>query len=235
MADRGATRVLGIIPARGGSKAVPRKNLRPLAGRPLLLYSIDAASQARSLDAYVVSTEDAEIAAVARSAGAPVSDRPPRLAGDDVMVIDVVLHVLDELRARDGRDPEIVVVLHPTSPFRTGADIDACVDLLRRTDAPAVITVSEVAEHPYWMHRLVDGRLEALFPDVNAAVPRQQLPVFVFDNGMVLAVRSEAARRDHLLEPPGTRAIVTDRLRSIDIDSPEDFRIAEAIAASELR
>src|SRR5438046_4510499 len=106
--------VLGIIPARGGSKGVPRKNLRPLAGRSLLLWSIGSAKQARSLDAYVVSTEDAEIAAVARAAGAMVFERPPELAADDVMVIDVVLHILDELRERDGRQPEIVVVLHPT-------------------------------------------------------------------------------------------------------------------------
>src|ERR671933_1940916 len=132
MSDRDV-RILGLIPARGGSKGIPGKNLAPLCGRPLLAWTVGAACAAGSLDRVVVSTDSDEIAAAARELGADVLERPAELARDDTPMRDVVLHALEEL----GR-PEVLALLQPTSPLRRAAHVDEAVALLRRSGADCV-------------------------------------------------------------------------------------------------
>ena len=152
--------VLGIIPARGGSKSVLGKNLHPLGGRPLIEHTIVSALAAKSLDRVIVSTDDPEIARVARAAGAEVPFmRPGELARDDTPDLPVFQHVLAALEEGEGYRPDVVVHLRPTQPFRTAAEIDAVVALMLESGADCVKSIRLVAEHPYKMYRLVGERL----------------------------------------------------------------------------
>src|SRR5688500_18096047 len=153
--------VLGIIPARAGSKGVPNKNLRPLAGRPLLAYAAEAARASGVIDRLVLSTDSKEIAAVGRQLGIEVPfERPTALARDDTPMVSVMQHALQEL-ADKGWHPDIVVLLQPTSPLRRGEQIRAAVTLLRESKADSVVTVVEVPRHlsPDFVMRVEDGRL----------------------------------------------------------------------------
>ena len=151
--------VLGVIPARGGSKAIPRKNLHPLGGEPLIAWTCRAAIGARTLTRTVVSTDDPEIAAAARRYGveAPFL-RPRHLAGDDTPTLPVVVHALDEL-AREGFVPDAVAILQPTSPFRRSEHIDAALTLLEATGADSVVTVVKV---PHQFNPVSVLRLDSL-------------------------------------------------------------------------
>src|SRR5918911_4592310 len=163
-------RVLGLIPARGGSKGIPGKNLAPLCGRPLVAWTIGAACAARSLDRVVVSTDSEEIAATARELGADVLERPAELARDGTPMRDVLLHALEEL----GR-PEVLVLLQPTSPLRRAEHVDGAVALLRETGADSVVSVAEVPHRyrPGPLMELEDGRLVPLGP---TPATRQEKP-----------------------------------------------------------
>lgn len=141
--------LLTCIPARGGSKGIPRKNIRPLAGKPLIGWTIDAAKQAACVNRIVVSTEDEEIATVARALGAEVPFmRPEELAADDTPGIEPVLHAIAQLPGFDW-----LLLLQPTSPLRTAADIEGIVDFCHSQQAPAAVSICEVAKHPYWMYQ----------------------------------------------------------------------------------
>ncbi len=157
-----ARHVLGVIPARGGSKSIPLKNIRPLNGMPLLAYTIQAAKQSTFLDRCVVSTDHADIAAVARAHGAEVIDRPAELATDQAPTEGALLQVLEVL-GRQGYRPEFVVTLEPTSPFRTTTLIDRCIaTAIEQQETDCVLTVTETRK---CYGRLVDGRFEYLFPN----------------------------------------------------------------------
>jgi CMP-N-acetylneuraminic acid synthetase len=137
--------VLAVIPARAGSKGIPGKNIRPLNGRPLLAYSVDAARESRTVTRVVVSTDDEEIARVAREAGAEVPFlRPAALAGDAVPMLDTLQQVVAALKSADAYCPDIIVLLQPTSPLRTAAHVDAAVTLLLETSADSVVSVVDV-------------------------------------------------------------------------------------------
>jgi CMP-N-acetylneuraminic acid synthetase len=226
--------VLAVIPARGGSKGLPGKNLRTVAGRTLVERAIDAAREASSVGRVVGSTDDPEIAAVMRAAGAEVpSLRPAELAADDTPDAPVFLHVLDELEAT-GYRPEIVVNVRPTAPLRNAADIDAAVAiLLERTDCQSVKSVCLVQEHPYKMWTIADGVLAPLLPAWHERVggevdvARQHLPAVHRSNGAVDAVRCGALRAAGTFHPGRVAAYVMDRTRSVDVDSADDLYVAE--------
>lgn len=219
--------VLAVVPARGGSKGVPRKNLRPLAGEPLLVHTLRAAQAARLLDAVVVSTEDAEIAAVARAAGAEVVDRPPALASDDARTEPVLLHAVDALVAAGRPEPEWVVTLEPTSPLRSAALIDRCVELALREQPGAVITVAET--------RAVLGRREGerFVPLVRGqARRRQEREPLYHESGTVYVTRTELLRRTgHVLAEP-LLSVVAPEEEAVDINTLVDFASAEALMRS---
>jgi len=187
--------VLALIPARGGSKSIPRKNLLLLAGRPLIAYSIEQALAARRITRTIVSTEDEEIAETARRYGAEVPfRRPAEFAGDLSPDIDVFRHALSWLAENEGYQPELVVHLRPTGPIRRVELIDQAIDLLRsHPEADALRSVSWPVQSPYKMWRIVDKYLEPLLqvdglPDTHS-MPRQILPEVYWQNGYVDVLR----------------------------------------------
>jgi CMP-N,N'-diacetyllegionaminic acid synthase len=209
--------VLGLIPARGGSKGIPRKNLAPLAGKSLLAWTVEAAHEARELTRVVVSTDDDEIAT---AAAADVLRRPAGLAADDTPMIDVIRHAVDELQ------PELVVLLQPTSPLRRSEHVDGAVQLLLETGADSVVSVVAVPHryNPDALMDLVDGRLVAR----GVARTRQaKAQVYARNGPAVLALRTERLGRD--LYDGDCRAYVMDERSSLDVDSPFDLELADLL------
>lgn len=222
--------ILGLIPARLNSKGIPRKSLAPLAGRPLVEYTFDAARASRALTRIVVSTDDADVAALARAQGIDVPFmRPSPLAGDDTPMLDVIRHAIGWLREAESYESAVVVLLQPTSPLRQGAHIDGAV--ARLVDAGADIAVSVVAvPHQYapeslmveqgsWLKPLIEGR---------PLLRRQDKPSYVARNGpAVLAARIPYVEAcTHLYEGRVTGYPMEARA-SIDIDVAGDLRDAE--------
>jgi CMP-N,N'-diacetyllegionaminic acid synthase len=218
-------RVLAVITARGGSKGVPAKNIRTLAGQPLLFWTIQAARQATRLDRFILSSDDAQIIRIAAEFGceAPFV-RPAELARDDT---PGVLPVLDALERVQGYD--VVVLLQPTSPLRSAADIDACVDLVVSSEAPACVSVTAVHEHPFWTYWLrPGGQLERVLQDDSARVSRrQELPPVYRPNGAVYVARIPWLRETQTFLAAGTLGYVMPFERSLDIDTASDFVHAE--------
>ncbi len=221
---------LAVIPARGGSKAIPRKNLRPLAGKPLLAWSVAAARSARLVDRVLVSTDDAEIAEAARAAGAEVPFlRPAELAGDTVHSVHAVLHALDCLEAQEGRVPKQIVMLLPTSPLRAAADLDRAIALLQDLGASSVISVTGSSPHGS-LRWLRDGRLVALQQEEERNFQRQDVESLYAVNGSIYVATTVALRKHGSFHIDGAIGSVMPKRRSIDINSLEDFAMAEALA-----
>jgi CMP-N,N'-diacetyllegionaminic acid synthase len=215
--------VLAVIPARGGSKGLPGKNIALLEGRPLIYYTIAAAQASQYIDRLVLSSDDDAIIATAQELGcdAPFR-RPAALATDTAPAIDVVLHALDELPGFD-----IVVLLQPTSPLRMAADIDDALARMQHTRAPACVSVCPVVESPFWMYRIgEDERLEPLI-EVSTA-RRQDLPPVWILNGAVYAADTAWLRQHRSFLSPFTVAHPMPRERSLDIDTGADFEAARA-------
>lgn len=229
-------KVLAVIPARGGSKGIPRKNIAPLGGKPLIAWTVSAAREAKGVTRVVVSTDDTEIANCARSAGAEVPFlRPANLAGDTVLALPVIAHALTELKNLEDWQPDVVVYLQPTSPFRRATDIDAALNLLRAD--PTADTVVSVVAVPHnlrpasLMKQLPDGSVEFTMPAEQRIFRRQEKgsSVLVARNGPALLVlRREVIERGRLY---GERilSLQMDYLRSLDIDEPLDLVIAEKL------
>lgn len=216
----GNRRVLALIPARGGSKGLPGKNIIRVGGRSLICWTIAAAKSARCVDRVVLSSDDEAIAACARNAGCDVPfRRPATLATDTAAMIDVVLHALDEVPGFD-----IVVLLQPTSPLRQAGDIDAACIALESGTAPACVSVSPVEQSPYWMCRLApNGRMVPLFDHESIATRRQDLPAVYALNGAVYAAETAWLRRTRTFVTSETVAHVMPTERSIDIDTAADL------------
>lgn len=225
-------KVLAVVPARGGSKGVPGKNVRPLVGRPLLAYTSDCIRASRRITRALLSSDDAEILAVGRQLGleAPFV-RPASLAGDHVPSADVALHALGHVEQEEGEVYDAVVLLEPTAPLRTAEDIDAALDALLASDADSVVSVCRVeAPHPGKMQVIEGGVLKPFMPDIwRDGIPRQKLFPVYFLNGAVYAVRREILQRTGSLWGARTLAYVMPPERSVNIDAALDFRIAEAL------
>ncbi|MDD5249250.1 MAG: acylneuraminate cytidylyltransferase family protein [Rhodocyclaceae bacterium] len=216
--------VLGIIPARGGSKGVLRKNIRAVAGKPLIAWTIEAAKKSEYIDRLVLSSEDAEIIRVANVWGCEVPFvRPVELAQDGTPGIAPVLHALDNLRGYD-----YVVLLQPTSPLRTTSEIDGCLALCEARGAPACVSVTEPAHHPQWMHT-VDAN-QHLKPLVeHSATRRQDLPTVYAVNGAVYVAQVSWLPDSRSFIGDGTLGYVMPPLHSLDIDVEEDLILAECL------
>lgn len=228
-ADRHKPTVLGIVPARGGSKGVPRKNVRPLAGRPLLDYTAAAAVGSGVCDRIVLSTEDAEIADAGRRAGLEVPFlRPTELAADDTAMLPVLQHVLEVL-ARDGWQPEIVLILQPTSPLRKPDHIRHAVERLADDQSDSVVSVVELPRHlsPDYVMRIADGRLHPFLPD-GARITRRQdaRPAYVRD-GTVYACWRKTIETFGNIYGNDCRPLLIDSRDSLSIDSMDDWHEAE--------
>ena len=225
--------VLGVIAARGGSKGLPRKNLLPLGGKPLIAHTIEAALGCPGLTRTVVSSEDAEILEAARAAGCPAPFvRPVELAGDRSSTVDVVLHALDWLAAHERITPGIAVLLPVTAPLRRAEHIAGAIEaLLGDPGAEAVVAVTEPDYPPYWMLAAEAGRLRWLFPEGAAVDHRQDLPRAYRPNGSIYAVRTEVLRAQRTFYPRATAPYAMPREASVNIDTEMDFRMAELLLA----
>lgn len=225
-------RVLGLVPARGGSKGVPAKNIRMLGDRPLLAYTAEAALTAENLDRVVLSTEDSAIAELGAALGLDVPFlRPPALAADDTPMIAVLQHALDALpEAFDA-----VCLLQPTSPFRRAGLVDRCIGLLGSSGADAVVTMLPVpVEHnPHWVYvRDPRGHLILATGESSPVARRQDLPPAFHRDGSVYVMRTAGIRRG---QPYGSHleAVVLEPDRHVNIDDLDDWARAEALLESE--
>ena len=216
-------KVLAVIPARGGSKGVPRKNVRLLGGKPLIAWSVLAAKGSRYIDRIIMSSDDEEIMEVARTFGCEVPfKRDPNLATDTATSIEVAL---DALSRTPGYD--LVVVLQPTSPLRTAEDIDAALDIMAATGAPSCVSVCEASEHPWLMfERTAAGVLRSFCePPDGASLRRQDLPVAYMLNGSVYAAKvAWLVSGGRLFEAGVTATYVMPIEKSHDIDTWDDIR-----------
>jgi len=230
-------RILGLIPARGGSKGIPRKNIVPVAGKPLLAWTCEAALASTSLSRVVLSTDDEEIAEVGRAWGVEVPfERPAALATDTAASVDVALHALDWLEEHEDWHADVLVLLQPTSPLRTAAHIDEAVALFLAGDVDAVISVVAVphAFHPWKLMACESGLLVPASADSTAyrPPPRQQVPTLFARNGPAIAVASARNLREARGFYGGrVRPYVMAKQDSVDIDDSEDIMFAEAMLA----
>jgi YrbI family 3-deoxy-D-manno-octulosonate 8-phosphate phosphatase len=216
---------IAIVPARGGSKRIGRKNLLPLAGEPLVVHTVRHALAAEEVDEVIVSTEDDEIAAVAAAAGATVIARPPELAGDRATSESALVHVLD---ARDGPDPELVVFLQATSPVRRPEDIDAAVRQLRASGADSLL--SACRDHGFIWAESPEGARPVNY-DPHERPREQDMPPQYRENGSIYVFRTPVLRDGGARLGGRIEIYEMDEWSSIQVDEPEDVELAEWILA----
>jgi CMP-N-acetylneuraminic acid synthetase len=217
---------LGIIPARGGSKRVPGKNIRTLGGIPLIAYTIKAAAGSTRLGRTVVSTDSEQIAGIAREWGGDVPFlRPTDIAGDTSLPIDTILHAIRVIEA-DERRVDAVVLLQPTSPMRTAGDIDAALGIFESTRADTVTAVCRAREHPYYAWRPDSAGIKPFFSMREMTLGRNELPEALVENGSIFIVRRPVVDR-RTLYGEVVVPYTMDARSSVDIDTAEDMLIAE--------
>ncbi|WP_064606213.1 acylneuraminate cytidylyltransferase family protein [Photobacterium sp. J15] len=229
-------RILAIIPARGGSKRLPRKNVLPLAGKPLIQWAIDAAKEVASIDTVMVSTDCPEIAEISKQCGAEVPYlRSAELSSDTASSIDVVLDVIRHYESQ-GQVFDSILLLQPTSPLRTAADIEKAVALMAEKDANGVVSVTECEHSPLWCNTLPDDLgMDNFIPEELTATRSQDLPTYYRLNGAVYLVKTNVVKKESTLFPKQKSfALVMDNNHSVDIDNELDFRLAEMIKASKV-
>lgn len=228
-------RVLGLIPARGGSKGVPRKNIRMLAGKPLLQYTAEAALAARRLSRVVLTTEDVEIAEVGKRCGLDVPFlRPQELAQDSTPTLPVMQHALRWLE-NAGDSFDAVCLLQPTSPLRTAETIDGCIEMLEQYQADCVVTMEKVPEkyNPHWVYlKNEQGFMQVSTGEKNPIPRRQDLPPAYHREGSVYVTRCAIILNQNSLYGDKVFGYLQDDFRSINIDTLEDWARAEAILSS---
>jgi CMP-N-acetylneuraminic acid synthetase len=226
--------VLGIVPARSGSKGVPGKNTRLLHGRPLIEYTARAAFAAGVLDRVILTTDSADIAEVGRRVGLEVPFvRPAELSQDDTPMAPVLRHALDRLAA-DGWTPDIVVLLQPTSPLRRPEHIVDAVEMLKRTPATSVVSVVELPRHlsPDYVMRIEDGVLKPFLADGLRITRRQDARQAYVRDGTVYVFRTGTLERFGDIYGNDCRPLVIPADQSLSIDSPADWREAERMLAA---
>jgi CMP-N,N'-diacetyllegionaminic acid synthase len=222
--------VVAVITARGGSKGLPRKNVLPLGGKPLIAYSVLTARQARLVNRVIVSTDDEEIMQVARDWGAEAPFvRPTELSTPESAHIDVMLHAVQWLESHGGL-PDAVLLLQPTTPLRTPEDLDGAIQLMDSTGCPAVVGVSPAETHPYLSYK-VDAQGQLIgFIDHGLRYPRRQdLPPAYRLNGALYLNRCSSLRETHQFQPPGAFGWIMPAERSVDIDTLDDFALTESL------
>lgn len=202
-----------------------------VGGKPLLCWTVKSAHESKRLSRVIVSTDSLEIAEAARTLATEVPFiRPQRLASDETSGIDVIVHALEWLSNTEAYEPDLVMVLQPTSPLRTADHIDGAIELLLAKNAPAVVSVTEVQYHPYWMKRVNGEGVMHDFMTLDAPYARRQdLPVLYAINGAVYLARRATFLAQRTFFPEGTRAFIMPQSSSLDIDTPWDAHLADLI------
>jgi CMP-N-acetylneuraminic acid synthetase len=223
-------KILCVIPARGGSKGVPGKNIRIIGGKPLIAHSIAHAKGSKLIDRTIVSTDDTKIARAAKKFGAELPFiRPRSLATDNSSTIDVLLHAMEWMEKKEKYDFDILLLLHATTPFRSPIDIDNCIKLLFKTKADNVFSVTEAHRNPYFnmVETGTDGRVS--LSKKGRFVTRQSAPK-VFDmNSSIYVWWKDVLKRERSVFTSNTRIYEMPKERSLDIDDMYDFSIARCL------
>ncbi|MBY0223487.1 MULTISPECIES: acylneuraminate cytidylyltransferase family protein [Sporosarcina] len=217
-------KVLAVITARGGSKGVPGKNIKNLAEKPLIAWTIEEAQRSQYIDRLILSSEDREIIETAKKYGCDVPFvRPDELAQDTTRGIEPILHALQEVEGYD-----YVVLLQPTSPLRIAEDIDRTIEIMIEESAPACVSVTETQESPYWMYRIEDNQqLQPLLSQSDLSKRRQDLPSVFVLNGAVYVAEVEWLKNTKSFLTDLTVAYKMPKERSYDIDTEMDFKACE--------
>jgi len=218
-------KVVAIITARGGSKGIPGKNIKPLHGKPLLDWTFEAAQSSRYLDRVVLSSEDSDIIQHAKSIGCEVPFvRPSSLATDEASSIDVVMHALDEVGAKY----DYFILLQPTSPFRRARDIDCIIEQCIDQGSKIMVSVEQVKTHPMFLYKLNDGVLRSFDPQPQQ-LRRQDIPPVYKHNGALYIAEISYFRKKKSFVGESVNGFVCDGAINIDLDTPSDWEYAEFI------
>jgi len=227
-------KVIAIIPARGGSKGVPRKNIKPLNGRPLISYAISASLKSKFIDRVIVSTDDKEIADVAKKYKAEIPFiRPAELAQDTSPVILAMQHVVKYLEEEEDYKPDLVILLQATTPLVLASDIDSAIEMILESDTNTCVSVCEIVERPEWMYVFEDGKTRKLKPflvEDHKTDNRQEMPKVYRLNGAIYVTKKDTIMKEgKITDRKKLSAIIMPQERSVDINEPVDFYILEAI------
>lgn len=216
-------KILGLIPARGGSKSVPGKNLRPVAGKPLIAWTIESAHKSKYLDRVILSSEDSSIIKSAEKYGCEVPFvRPDDLAKDDTPTNEVIIHAINSLENYD-----FVVAMQVTSPLVTEEDIDSCIKKCIDENANACISACEPDKSPYWMFKMEKEVLVPVFGKEYLNKRRQELPSVYIPNGAVFVANCSWFKKNRSFYSDSTVGYIMPRERSIDLDTEFDFKLLE--------
>jgi len=222
--------VLAIIPARGGSKGIPGKNIKKLNGKPLIFYTINEAKKSKFLSRIVVSTDDEKIANVSRRYGTYVIKRPKKLAKDTTPSDAVIKHAINYMKKKEGFHADIVVLLQPTSPLRKVKDIDDSIRMLQLSKATSVISVAKVKTHPYILFREKNGYLKPFRKDFEKHTTRQKRPVFVCPNGSIYTFwRNTINKYNSIYGPKVKPLLIENDEYNVDIDSFFDLFVCDMV------
>jgi CMP-N,N'-diacetyllegionaminic acid synthase len=223
-------KVLAIIPARGGSKGIPKKNLRKLAGKPLIEYTISAAKNSKLISKIIVSTDDKKIAKLSESLGVDVPFlRPKNISQDNSKTLDVINHSIDFLKISQDYIPDIVILLQPTSPLRTTRDIDKSIQLLKQKKCSSVISVKKIKEHPNAAFKLSKKNLKPVMKNFEQFYQRQKFPDLFFPTGGIYTFWYETLKNTKNIYGSQITPLIISDESMIDIDNPLDFFICESI------
>jgi CMP-N,N'-diacetyllegionaminic acid synthase len=227
-------KILAFIPARAGSKRIPNKNIKPFAGKPLIAYTIEAAKQSHSINRIIVSTDSSEISSVAKLYGAEVPFlRPEEIAQSGSTEMEFFHHALDWMRDNENYEPDLIVLLYPTSPLRKAASIDRAIEeMLRHPEADSLRSVKLCTEHPYKMWVMEDGYLRPFVKGKDRNIHTlsyQLLPTIYIQNASIYITKPSTLREKK--SPTGDIIVpfIMDEMESVDINNPLDFKFAEMI------
>ncbi|MEW6221790.1 MAG: acylneuraminate cytidylyltransferase family protein [Candidatus Hadarchaeota archaeon] len=236
MVETNIVKILGVIPAKGTSKTIPKKNIKPLLGRPLIFYTISEARKSKMLSRVVVSSESEKIIALAKKYGAEAPfKRPKDLATPKARTVPAIQHAVKFMENLEMEKYDYVVVLQPTTPFRLSSDIDAALKKIVKTGADSVISVCDVgAMHPARMKKIVNDKLVDIFKEVEGT-PRQELPPIYIRNGAIYAVKRDVLMNQNTLRGRDSRPYIMPAERSINIDTMFDFKVAELLMREKMK
>lgn len=224
-------RLLCIIPARGGSKGLPNKNIKDFNGNPLISYSIVEAKKSKYINKVIVSTDDYKIAEISKKYGAEIPFmRPSELAGDSSRIIDTYCYTINKLKNEFEFNTDILVVLQPTSPLRTVKHIDEAIELFLEKSADSIVSLSEVQHPPYWYKNMDETNKVSDFITMNDTTAlRQELPKVYCPNGAIFIFKADMIVKEKQLYTEHSFGYLMSTDESVDIDSLLDFKIAEMI------
>ena len=219
--------ILVIIPARGGSKRISNKNIRNFLGKPLIAHTILQAKSNKLIDRVIVDTDSPKIASVAKKYGAEAPYlRPKHLAGDKAQVVEAIIHLLNRLKKDEGYAPTHIVILQTTSPLREHRDIQACWNLMKRTNASTVLTIAPTHPRLYYL----DNKSNIILANKKTSKSsniQQWPPAYLLNGCFVYIVKTSALLKEKSVFTKNTKAVVCNKWRSIDLDTPEEWVLAE--------